>query len=208
MTRADLLSRLSRGFAERARERGVLRVAIDGPDATGKTTFARDLGDVLRPLLADGAEVRRFSIDDLMVPIQVRRSEIAADPQWLYENFLDLARIREIATGLPENSPPGTVVVLDGMTLQRPELADLWDVVLYLTASDELVIARSRERYARYVDETEEPHELDDMERRYVERYIPAYQIYLDSVNPADRADVLIDMTDFDAPLVKRWDGF
>ncbi|WP_448070494.1 hypothetical protein [Georgenia yuyongxinii] len=207
-SRTDVLERLARGLASRAGSGRVLRLAIDGPDAAGKTTFARDLDDVLHRFLPDGAEVRRFSADNHMIPIQVRRSDVATDSRWLYDNFLDLKRIREIARGVPEVSPPGSVVIIEGMTLQRPELADLWDVTIYMSVPAEVTIERARTRYAALIDAAEEPDEVDDMERRYRERYVPAYRIYVQDIAPHERADILVDMTDFDAPRVERWNGF
>ncbi|TRW43126.1 hypothetical protein [Georgenia yuyongxinii] len=207
-SRTEVLERLARGLASRASSGRVLRLAIDGPDAVGKSTFARDLDDVLHRFLPDGAEVRRFSADNHMISIQGRRSAQAADPRWLYDNFLDLKRIREIARGVPETSPSGSVVIIEGMTLQRPELADLWDVTVYMSVSAELTIERAGARYASLIDVTEEPDEIGDMERRYRERYMPAYRLYIDDVAPHERADIFVDMTDFDAPRVERWNGF
>ncbi|GAA1636064.1 nucleoside/nucleotide kinase family protein [Georgenia ruanii] len=207
-SRAEVLDRLARGLAHRASGGRILRVAIDGPDGSGKTTFTRQLGDVLHPMLIDHAEVRRFSGDDHMIPMQVRRSDVAADPRWLYENFLDVARIREIARGEPEQSPPGTVVLIEGMTLQRPELADLWDVTIYITVPAALAIERARARYARFIDPKDEQEELAQLEERYRERYVPSFQLYADMVDPRGRADVVIEMRDFEAPLVVRWGEF
>ncbi len=207
-SRAAVLDRLARGLAERASGGRILRVAIDGPDGSGKTTFARQLDDVLTPLLIDHAEVRRFSGDDHMIPMQVRRSDAAADPRWLYENFLDVARIREIARGEPEHSPPGTVVLIEGMTLQRPELADLWDITIYITVPSTLAVERAWARYAEFIDPENEQEELEALERRYRERYLPAYRLYSDLVGPRALADVVIEMRDFEAPLVVRWNGF
>ncbi|KAE8764735.1 hypothetical protein [Georgenia thermotolerans] len=206
--RSVVLDRLARGLAQRASGGRILRVAIDGPDGSGKTTFTRQLGDVLHPMLIDHAEVRRFSGDDHMIPMQVRRSDAAADPRWLYENFLDVARIREIARGEPAQSPPGTVVLIEGMTLQRPELADLWDVTVYITVPAALAIERARARYATFIDSTNEQEELEGLEERYRERYVPAFRLYADMVQPRGRADVVIEMHDFEAPLVLRWGDF
>jgi uridine kinase len=200
-SRRYVVERLAEGLARRARDVRVLRVAVDGPDAAGKSTFARQLDDALRPRLDRGAEVRRFSTDEFMVPIQVRRSPVAADPRWLYENVYRLDRIRELIEG-SESDPPGSVVLVDGMTLLRPELADLWDVTVFLSITErttlDRVLVRDREIF-----------EGDgDLETRYRERYFPTLHQYLDRVDPVARADVLVDMHDFTKPVVVRWGGF
>ena len=196
-----MIERIARGLARRARH-GMLLVAIDGPDHAGKTTFGRELVDALRPLLPDTSEVRRFSADDYLVPIDVRRSQAAADPQWIYDHSHDLAQIREMAEGMPELDPAGSICVIDGMTLQRPELVDLWHTTIFLTIPDAVVLERVVQN---------EPNLYDSLEEalgRYRERYLPAHEIYTAAVGPAERADVLIEMLDFQHPSVLRWGTF
>lgn len=196
-----MIGRLAEGLAQRARH-GMLRVAVDGPDHAGKTVFARDLVDAVRPLVRNPGEVRRFCTDDHLVPIQVRRSPAAADPRWLYDNMFRLDEIRGVVEGVPELDPPGSVLVVDGMTLQRPDLADLWHATIYLTVPEEVVIERVIARDYDLFDS------LEEVLRRYRERYLPTQRLYRDAVAPQDRADVLIDMTDFEAPRVLRWGSF
>lgn len=201
--RRYVLNRLAEGLVVRARDVRCLRVAIDGPDAAGKTTFARQLDDILTPMLHDGAEVRRFSTDEFMVPIQVRRSPAAADPAWLYAHAYELDRIRETALG-PDHDPPGTIVLVDGMSLQRPELADLWDVTIYLSVTEDVAMRRVRVRDRHIYNDDQ----LGALEHRYRERYFPALRLYVERDDPVTRADVLIDMHDVDKPVVVRWNGF
>lgn len=180
----------------------MLRVAIDGPDHAGKTVFARDLVDAVRPLVQSPGEVRRFSADHHLAPLQVRRSPMAADPEWLYRNVYHLGEIREIAEGLPELDPPGSILVVDGMLLQRPELADLWHTTIYLTIPDEVILERVVARDYDLFDS------LDEVLTRYRERYLPTLHIYDDAVGPAQRADVLLEMLDFADPTVLRWGDY
>ena len=201
-TRSALLDRLARDLAARVAARvadGILRVAIDGPDGAGKTTFSMELDDALRPLLGNRAEVHRFSADHAMIPIQTRRSEQAADPGWLYANMYDLGRIRAVATGVPDDVPAGSVLLVDGMTLQRPELADLWDVTIYLTVPEEVTV----QRILAITSALEEPDA--DVEARYTERYLPTLRLYTDAVNPESRSDIVIEMSDFERPKILRW---
>ncbi|MPV38866.1 nucleoside/nucleotide kinase family protein [Georgenia subflava] len=212
--RQEVLGRIARGLAERARSVPVLRVAVDGLDGAGKATFARELDDLLRPLLTDGAEVRRFTSDEFMVPSHVRRSDVAADPAWLYENAFDLARIREITEGDPDADPPGTVVLVNGMGLQRPELVDLWDLTIYLSVPEEVSLTRYLERYRAEADGVVDGMSADTaaveadiqlVARLLRERYLPALRLYRDRVDPVACADVLIDMHDYHRPVALRW---
>jgi uridine kinase len=199
--RRYVLERIARGISERAAGTTSFHVAIDGPDAAGKSTFARDLDDLLHPMLPAGAELRRFSADDLIIPLHLRRSERAADPRWVYENIYPLDRLREITLGDPARENPGTVVLVDGMGLQRPELADLWHLRIYLSVPESVTIERV---LAQLDEEDDEPEEVA---ARYHERYLPALALYREIADPVARSEVLIDMRDADNPAVVRWDG-
>ncbi|UNX55035.1 hypothetical protein MF406_01745 [Georgenia sp. TF02-10] len=197
--RLAVLGRLARGIAARAAAVHVLRVAVDGPFGAGKSTFTRALDDALRPHLPPGREVRRFDTDMYMIRGRVHRAPAAADPQWLYDNVYDLGKVRAVAEG-PAYGPPA-VVLVDGMGLQRPELADLWDLVLYLHVPEKVTLDRMRARRAEL--------EADgmDLEPLYRDRYLPVARLYQQQVDPAARADVLVDMHDADQPVVVRWGG-
>lgn len=197
--RRYVLERIARGISARASGTTSFHVAIDGPDAAGKSTFARDLDDLLHPMLPAGAELRRFSADDLIIPLRLRRSEAAADPRWVYENVYPLDRIREITLGDPEHERPGTVVLVDGMSLQRPELADLWDLRIYLSVPESVTVERVLARLNAEDDEAEA------VQARYQDRYLPALRLYREIADPVGRSDLVIDMRDADNPVVLRW---
>jgi len=199
--RRYVLERIAKGLCAKASETPVLRVAIDGPDAAGKTTFSRQLDDILHAMLPPGPEVRRFSADDLIIPLQVRRSTRAADPKWVYENVYPLDRVREITIGDPAHEHTGTVVLVDGMSLLRPELADLWDVTIYLSVPESVTVSRVLARL------NTEDDEADAVEARYRERYLPALQLYREIADPVSASDIVIDMVDADNPVVLRWGG-
>lgn len=199
--RRYVLERIARGISERAAGEPSFHVAIDGPDGAGKTTFARDLGDLLHPMLPDGAELRRFSADDLIIPLHIRRSPQAADPRWVYENVYPLDRIREITIGDPAHEAPGTVVLVDGMSLLRPELEDLWHLRLYLSVPESVTVERV---LGRLNTEDDEP---EAVRARYQERYLPALRLYREIADPVSRSEVVIDMRDPEAPVVERWGG-
>ena len=83
--------------------------------------------------------------------------------------------------------PVDAVLVVDGVFLQRPELAGCWDLVVHLVVSDEEVVRRARLRDAGHPDE---------IERKYRVRYLPAHENYRAECLPAGSADVVIDNND------------
>lgn len=76
-TRGELISRLTEAIRSVTTPHP-LRVAIDGPPASGKTTLADELAVVLR---AQDRDVVRASIDDFLVPRaqRYRRGQYSAE---------------------------------------------------------------------------------------------------------------------------------
>jgi len=80
----------------------------------------------------------------------------------------------------------GAVLVFDGVFLQRPELAESWDLVVFLRIDPGIALGRAVERDGEVFGR--------DVERRYEERYQPGQAIYFERVDPEPKADIVIDM--------------
>jgi uridine kinase len=147
----------------------VTRIAVDGIDCAGKTTFADRLGELL--------QAARLSIDDFLRPEEDRyaRGELSGDAY--YRDSFDHEAFRNavLAVGAP--------LVADGVFLQRPELDDLWDLRIWVDVSFEESLRRAVIRDAHY---------MDDVRGRYEGRYHPGQRIYLDEVDPRARADIVV----------------
>ena len=188
-----------------------LRVAVDGVDCSGKTTLADRLAEELRPQ----RPVLRASIDGFHHPRAHRYQGGRDSAVGCYLHTFDLAALRgrllePFSAGLPcetavfdvtadtavSSAPvqpgPDAVLLVDGVFLQRPELRDLWDVVVHLRVSDEEVLRRAAQR-----DGPQAPP-------LYWARYLPAQRLYEAESAPADCADVVIDNTDVTAPVILR----
>jgi len=139
------------------------RLAIDGPDAAGKTTLAA--------ALAAHAGVPHVSADDFLAPEAVRHADPSAEHY--YAHAFDLPALR--AAVLAHDS-----VVVDGVFLFRPELDDLWDVRVFVDVDPD-------EQWRRVL-----ARDPEDVRARYETRYRPAYAAYRAAVRPAERADVVL----------------
>jgi uridine kinase len=129
----------------------VIRIAVDGVTAAGKTTFADKLADLL-------GGVARITIDDYHRP----------PPQNYYPDSFDFDAFRAAVLAAPRP------LVADGVFLLHPDLRDLWDLTIFLRCDREIALERgiardeswmenARERYAaRYVPgETQYLEEVD-----------------------------------------------
>lgn len=197
-----------------------LRVAIDGPDAAGKTTLADDLAARLvtvRPTI-------RLSIDGFHNPASVRGQRGSLSPEGFYYDSFDHgavveAVLRPLGPGgdgryLPstfdyqtdratvvaaEQAPAGSVLLFDGVFLLRPELRAWWDASIYLHVDPEVALERARVR------DLELFGSVEVVEERYRHRYLPGQRLYQHEAHPAERADIVLDMNDPLAPVIVRW---
>jgi uridine kinase len=197
------------------------RVGIDGRSAAGKTTFADSLAEELR---ARGRAVLRASIDDFHKPGHKFRSMAEAwTPQTYYDDGYDYAAF--VALLLAPLGPGGTrrcrpalfdsyhdafvseqwldvrgntVAVIDGAFLSRPELASHWDYLVWLRVDFETMIERARRRDTAWVGDA------GVVAERYRRRVLPTHELYEQLVDPAARADAVIDTRDLDAPTIVR----
>lgn len=196
----------------------VLRVAVDGVDGAGKTTFADELAGVLRER---GRTVIRASVDGFHLPREVRYRRGRASPEGFYRDSYDLAGLHSAllaplgpggsgrhrtaifdhVTDSPLDTPeletrPGSVLILDGLFLHRPELRGVWDDSVFLHVPFEVSVPRGAARGPGYG--SPEPHA--ESNRRYVE----GNRLYFREADPQGRAGVVVDNTDLAAPFLVR----
>lgn len=195
------------------------RVAIDGPDAAGKTTLADELAVALREV---GRDVIRASGDGFHRPRAERYRSGPDSPRGYYSDSFDYEALRAsllepLGPGgsreyrpavfdcnddkpLASNSalaPERAVLLVDGVFLLRPELRDAWDVSIFVSASfgETLRRARRRDRVSF--------GSVDEVERRYRVRYIPGQELYFGEARPELAADAVVVNDDPAAPRLR-----
>jgi uridine kinase len=205
---AELAARLAAGAPSRGRP---LLVGVDGADGAGKTTLADELAG-----LVPGCA--RASLDDFHHP-RAYRHALGRSAATVWARSFDLEALRrelldpwrrgagtpyrrswhDLATDAHvdcpvESVPEDGVLLVDGVFLQRPELVDVWDLVVYVHADDAVRVARMSVRDAVTADP-------DHPDQR---RYLDAQRIYRDRCRPLERADVVVDNTDTTEPVIIR----
>jgi len=153
------------------------RVAIDGVDAAGKTTLARELAALLPGAI-------RISADDFLRPPAERYRRGRDSPEGYYLDSFDHAALRSAVL-----AQEGLVLV-DGIFLLRPELNDLWTFRIFVHAPLEISIERAIRR------------DGPETAPLYRDRYAPGQRLYLDAVRPVELADAIVDNTDVERPLL------
>jgi len=192
----------------------VLRVGIDGVDGAGKTTLADTLADALE---AAGIAVIRASVDGFHHPRAVRYRLGRESPEGFFRDSYDYLALRRrlldpLSPGgslryrtavfdaradrhvdAPEQqAPAGSVLIVDGIFLHRPELREYWDFSVFLAVRFEVSIPRGAQRGEG------SPDPLAPANRRYVE----GQRLYLRACDPERHAPLVVDYDDPAAPRI------
>lgn len=198
---------------------GRLRVVFDGFTAAGKTSLAHEVGAAVA---ARGRPVFRASLDDFKRPWAERHLYDRESGEGYYRNAGDHEAAWRLLLGpaAPQGSgtvalcardpltqvdhtattvamPTDGVLVVDSVFALRPELDDAWDLRIWVAVDPELSVARgvARDSHGNGAEAAEALH------RR---RYLVGELIYRDEVAPETRADVVVDNTDLDHPVLVR----
>ena len=215
--RGEFVSRLAEAISS-VTTTHPLRVAVDGPPASGKTTLADELAVVLR---AQGREVIRATIDDFLVhrALRYRRGRYSAegcyfdahnraalcrmlldplgpggDRRFHHAVFHTDSDTDSGAQSFPPAStaPADAVLLFDGVFLLRPELIDRWDLRIFVSVPFEQTVDRARNRAAALAGAAADTADTAEIERSWRHRYIPAQQLYFAIARPTDHADVIV----------------
>lgn len=211
MHRAQVLEKLAECMVE-VPARHPLRVAIDGIDAAGKSTLADEL---VPPIEALGRPVIRVSIDGFHRPREERYRRGKHSAKGYYDDsFDDVALVESLLLplgpggtrlyrpavfdhvkdqpvhGSSVRAPDHAILLVDGIFLLRPELDRYWDYRIFVQVSFEVALERALERDVPLIGSSA------GVRDRYLRRYFPAQRLYLNTVDPEHRADVVLENDD------------
>ncbi|MBZ0317080.1 MAG: hypothetical protein K8L91_11730 [Anaerolineae bacterium] len=188
------------------------KIAIDGIDASGKTTLADELAVFLQQT---GHPVIRASIDGFHNSREVRHQKGPLSPDGYFYDSFDYPALKKLLLDpLSENgdlhyqtamfdfktdanvhpslgiAPDNAILLFDGIFLQRPELVPYWDFTIFVDVSFEVALARALERDLPLFGDKAIVLE------RYQKRYIPAQRHYMDLCHPRDHANLVVENDD------------
>ena len=194
-----------------------VRIGIDGVDGAGKSVLAGELTTALR---ARGRTVVHASIDGFHQPRALRHARGSRDPEGFYRDSYDLAAFQEqlfdpfapgghgrhrahvfdartdtINLAEQQQAAPGTILIVDGIFLHRPELRGRWTWSLWLDVDRATTLQRCVAR-----DGSGSPDPADASNRRYVE----GQELYLREAAPQQHATHVIDNNDLAHPVLLR----
>ncbi len=198
---------------------GRLRVAVDGFTAAGKTSLAHEVGVALAER---GRPVFRASLDDFKRPWAERHLYDRESGEGYYRNAGDHEAMWRLLLGpaAPEGSgdvalcsidpltqvdhsdvvvtmPADGILLVDSVFTMRPEVDEAWDLRVWVDVDPEVSVARgvARDSHGNGAEVAEATHRG---------RYLPGELLYVSEVDPAARADVVVDNRDLDRPVIVR----
>jgi uridine kinase len=196
-----------------------LIIAVDGADGAGKTFFSHHLKECLEE---GGKEVIIIAIDNFHNPKSIRYKQGEDSPSdfyydsYNYDGFIEnvilpfqqqdgkyVTKVFDLdqdkpVTEKPNEVPQNAVLIVEGIFLNRPELATLWDYSIYLEVSVETSLARNIKRSNAENDF----EKMKEIERKFFLRYRPGQQLYILQANPINKASIVIDNNDYLNPRI------
>ena len=124
---------------------------------------------VFADTLAALVPATRLSIDQFHRPAELRVD--------YYTDAFDVAAFRAAVAAVE-----GTVIA-DGIFIHTPEIRDVWDLSVWLDVDRATARARALTRDASW---------MEDAVSRYDRRYGPAEDRYLEEIDPASLADIVV----------------
>ncbi len=211
MNRTDLLNELVKTISSVSCSHPI-RVALDGIDTSGKTTLADEL---VQPVQDRGYVVIRASIDRFHLPQTIRHQRGSLSPEGYYYDSFDYEAIKShLLEPLGENgsrhycremfdyrnnravegewqvAEDHSILIMDGVFLQRPEINAYWDLRIWVDIPFELALERALQRDMALFGTAETVRE------RYTKRYMPGQKLYFELCRPQTTAQLVIENSD------------
>lgn len=189
-----------------------VKVAVDGPDAAGKTTLAGELERAVNSVCS--RQVIRASIDGFHYPNEVRYRRFGpSSPLGYYQDSFDLASLRSclldplnpngdgrVQTAIfnyRKNTPisggqntiqasADAILIFDGVFLMQPGLSDAWNYFIFIQVNFATILARAQIRDQGLFGNDQA------VRNRYLNRYLPAQQLYLSRYRPDLHANTVV----------------
>lgn len=96
----------------------------------------------------------------------------------------------------PRALQPDSVLITDGAYLFKPHYIPHWDLKVFLKIPFELAEQRGIDRDSNRLGG------VDDAKKKYQSRYHAASRLYINECNPENVADVVIDNSDYENPVL------
>lgn len=197
-----------------------LFVAVDGMTCSGKTTFARNLATALA---SKGYHTCSISIDDFCNPRELRYRSDEPEALQVYKyNFNEEFFLEKVLRPARDNRSlelkftgldPITdcysrqvsyslyaysIAIVEGLHILKSVFNPYFDYRIMITVGPETQLNRARVR-----DVVDRHNSPEDIESKYLNRYRPSFEYYLQNDDPTAKIDLHIINDDPDSPILE-----
>jgi len=197
-------------------------VCIDGVDGSGKTYFARTLTNEIQSIYKD---VVLCSVDNFHNHMEIRYQKGKDSHVGFYEDSYNYSKlisnllepfkkgrgvfidsIFDVDNNIPTIVTPkavskSSILIVEGIFLQRPELSEFWDLKIFLDVDFQTTLNRN---INRQVDKKRIGHK-EEIIFKYKTRYLPGQKLYFSQAAPKKNADIVIDNSDYKNPIILKF---
>lgn len=219
----DLLTKLEREILLRKTDSHPMLVSVNGLDGSGKTFFSQKLKD---RLLTTSRNVVVISIDDFHNPKSIRYQKGEETPEAFYHDSINYDAFIELTLNplsvckkFPITVPrkifdldsdqqsiveieviSDHIIIFEGIFLFKNEMVDFFDYKIFLDADFSVTLERMIKRDLPASANQEEKHQYI---QRTEKKYRPGQKMYLSINDPKSKADIIIDNSDFENPVIQ-----
>ncbi|MFC2014481.1 hypothetical protein ACFLUP_00635 [Chloroflexota bacterium] len=210
--RVEIFQQILKEIETRKTKDRAFVAGVNGIDCSGKSMFAESFEKFL---VSRGLETQLISIDEFHNPVAYRYSGNTQIENYYNNSFNINTIIEKLMSKIKRGANysiklpvlnwqtdeydtekeytfnQNTIVIFEGVFLFRKELSTHIDYKVFL----EITFQESKRRA-----------KIRDSEaslRKYEEKYLPAQKRYLDEFPPAETADLIIDNSNWEYPVVK-----
>ena len=194
--------------------KNIVKVAIDGVDGAGKTTFADELASILE---SSPRQIIRSSVDGFHNPREIRYRHGKTSPEGFFKDSYNYSKLIDLllnplsvggsaifktayfdhridsVVDLPDrHAKNGAILIFDGIFLHRDELVDFWEYSVFLKVDFPISIGRCAQR----------GDGSPDMNAESNRRYVEGQKIYIATCVPASRSKLVVDNNNLEAPFI------
>jgi uridine kinase len=216
MTYKDIFQKIYQTILDKKDENKPFIIGINGIDNSGKTQFSLKLSHFLK---SQRVKTTIIHIDDFHNPKSIRYAGSDQIDNFYNKNINISLLVEELLKPIKNSGTlnkkitllnlttdkfevekeykinPKTVVIFEGIFLFRKELRSFLDYKIFIDIPFELAKTRAKIR--------DVPILGDGVLEKYDNKYIPAQKKYLVKHPPEKFADLIIDNTDWEKPIIK-----
>ena len=192
----DILAFIKAKYEQHRSIKRSFAVGINGIDCSGKTTFAKAMSKYFSYYKIVNNHLDIDTFNNPVIESETYQAYVSDswDEEDLNKYYKLIINYSDAIRAVSESKKIYPIVILEGIFIYKPQLADLFDLKIYL----DINISLGRKRFAkrRSLKQDKRPFEI------YDEIWMLSYIRYESEVHPKQISDLVIDYNDESKPVL------